>query len=120
MTTTDLLRRTALFKVGHHGSHNATLRDKGLELMERPDLVALLPVDEAMARRPKGRNPLGWDLPFAPLLDRIRHKTDGRILRADTGVSPAEDLDRLSPADREAFERRHRETALYVEITVEA
>jgi hypothetical protein len=120
VTAADLLRRTALYKVGHHGSHNATLRDKGLELMEQPDLVALLPVDEAMAHRPKGRNPLGWDMPFAPLLDRLRHKTDGRILRADSGVPTAEDLNRLSPGDREAFERRRRETALYVEVTVEA
>jgi hypothetical protein len=120
VTAADLLRRTALYKVGHHGSHNATLRDKGLELMEQPDLVALLPVDEAMAHRPKGRNPLGWDMPFAPLLDRLRHKTDGRILRADSGVPTAEDLNRLNQGDREAFERRRRETALYVEVTVEA
>ncbi len=120
VTAADLLRRTALYKVGHHGSHNATLRDKGLELMEQPDLVALLPVDEAMAHRPKGRNPLGWDMPFAPLLDRIRYKTDGRILRADSGAPTAEDLNRLNQGDREAFERRRRETALYVEITVEA
>ncbi len=120
LTAADLLRRTALYKVGHHGSHNATLRDRGLELMERPDLVALLPVDEAMAHRPKGRNPLGWDMPFAPLLDRLRHKTEGRILRADSGIPAAEDLDRLNPGDREAFEQRRRETALYVEVTVEA
>jgi hypothetical protein len=120
VTAADLLRRTALYKVGHHGSHNATLRDKGLELMEQPDLVALLPVDEAMAHRPKGRNPLGWDMPFAPLLDRLRRKTGGRILRADSGAPTAEDLDRLNQDDREAFERRRRETALYVEVTVEA
>jgi hypothetical protein len=120
LTAADLLRRTALYKVGHHGSHNATLREKGLELMERPDLVALLPVDEAMAHRPKGRNPLGWDMPFAPLLDRLRHKTDGRLLRADSGAPTAEDLNRLNEGDREAFEQRRRETALYVEVTVEA
>src|SRR5262245_27657692 len=30
-TGPDLLRRTIFYKVGHHGSHNATLRQKGLE-----------------------------------------------------------------------------------------
>jgi hypothetical protein len=30
----DLLERTVLYKVGHHASHNATLRQKGLELMK--------------------------------------------------------------------------------------
>jgi hypothetical protein len=85
VTAADLLRRTVLYKVAHHGSHNATLREKGLELMERPDLVALLPVDEAMAHRPKGGNPQGWDMPFGPLLDRLRQKTQGRVLRADSG-----------------------------------
>jgi hypothetical protein len=118
VTAADLLRRTVLYKVGHHGSHNATLREKGLELMERPDLVAMLPVDEAQARRPKGGNPQGWDMPFSPLLDRLRQKTDGRVLRADTGFPKAEDLARLSHSDREGFRQRGAETDLYVEITV--
>ena len=29
----DLLERTVLYKVGHHGSHNATLKKGGLEIM---------------------------------------------------------------------------------------
>src|SRR5437867_12940176 len=31
-----LLERTVLYKVGHHGSHNATLREQGLERMTDP------------------------------------------------------------------------------------
>jgi hypothetical protein len=31
LTGPDLLARTVLYKVGHHGSHNATLREHGLE-----------------------------------------------------------------------------------------
>jgi len=115
-----LLARASFCKVGHHGSHNATLREKGLELMERPDLVALLPVDEAMARRPKGSNPQGWDMPFAPLLDRLRQKTAGRVLRSDTGFPGVGDLARLSRTDRESFLQRGAQTDLYVEITVTA
>jgi hypothetical protein len=118
VTAADLLRRTVLYKVGHHGSHNATLRERGLELMERPDLVAMIPVDETMAHRPKGGNPQGWDLPFPPLLVRLRQKTQGRILRADAGFPRVEDLARLSRAEREGFRERGAETDLYVEITV--
>lgn len=82
----DLLGRTVLYKVGHHGSHNATLRGQGLELMTDPDLVALIPVDEAMAHRPKGGNPAGWDMPFGPLLSALVEKTRGRVIRADRKV----------------------------------
>ncbi|RYF75238.1 MAG: hypothetical protein EOO39_07235 [Cytophagaceae bacterium] len=76
----DLLRNVAVYKVGHHGSHNATLSMHGLELMERDDLVALLPVDEAQARHKR------WAMPFGPLYERLQTKTKGRILRADTGI----------------------------------
>jgi glyoxylase-like metal-dependent hydrolase (beta-lactamase superfamily II) len=114
----DLLSRTALYKVGHHASHNATLREKGLELMTRPDLVAMIPVDEPMAHRPKGGNPDGWDMPFAPLLERLKTKTRGRVLRADTGAPAPEDLADL--ADRQAFAPGKVETPLYLEITIPA
>ena len=42
------MQRTIFYKVGHHGSHNATLRDRGLGMM--PNLqFAFIPVDHAMA-----------------------------------------------------------------------
>lgn len=77
ITTTDLLQRTVLYKVGHHGSHNATLRAKGLELMTSPDLIALIPVYKAAAER------RGWAMPFPQLLERLMEKTQGRILYSD-------------------------------------
>ena len=80
VTGTDLIRQTALYKVGHHASHNATLRDRGLELMGRPDLVALVPVDEAQAEQKS------WAMPFGPLLDRLHAKCSGRVVRADVGL----------------------------------
>lgn len=78
----DLLSRTVLYKVGHHGSHNATLREKGLGLMTSPDLVAMLPVNEEVAHDVKH-----WmKMPFMPLLKELEEKTHGRIIRADHGV----------------------------------
>lgn len=86
VTGPDLLARTVLYKVGHHGSHNATLREKGLETM-RKLRTALMPVDEAAARRQ------GWDaIPLASLAARLDQVTGGRVLRSDAGraeVPPA-------------------------------
>ena len=80
-TAESLLARTVLYKVGHHASHNATLRAQGLELMRSPELVAMIPVDEKMAREKKK-----WDMPFGPLLRRLEEKTKGRVIRADQSV----------------------------------
>src|SRR6202011_1736435 len=49
VTGPDLLKRTIFYKVGHHGSHNATLREKGLELMTQDGLIAMIPVNHGMA-----------------------------------------------------------------------
>ena len=58
ITAADLLARTVLYKVGHHGSHNATLRKKGLEMMMSPDLVAMIPVHRKTAEDQE------WEFPI--------------------------------------------------------
>ena len=87
-TADDLLARTVIYKVGHHGSHNATLRDKGLERMTALK-TALVPVDEAVAR---ARN---WTrIPLPGLLEALDERTGGRVLRADTPTpKDAADID---------------------------
>jgi hypothetical protein len=79
----DLLKRTVFYKVGHHASHNATLKAKGLELMEHPDMVAFIPVDRqvALTRHPQG----SWRMPARPLFRRLLEKTGGRVARSDVG-----------------------------------
>jgi hypothetical protein len=67
---TELLAATVLYKVGHHASHNATLRAAGLELMTHSDLVAMIPVQENFARETKH-----WNMPFPALLARLMEKT---------------------------------------------
>jgi hypothetical protein len=71
----ELLKRTVLYKAGHHSSHNATLKD-GLELMDDPDLVIMIPVKADVAA------------PFAMLhpemLRGYNRKSQGKVLRADT------------------------------------
>lgn len=85
-TAIDLLRRTILYKVGHHASHNATLEEAGLELMVHPGLTAMIPVDEGEARRVNAEGNAvhrGWDMPYPELYARLIEKTDGRVLRGD-------------------------------------
>jgi hypothetical protein len=78
MTGPDLLRRTVFYKVGHHGSHNATLKEKGLEAMVSPDLVAFIPVDHEMAVKK------GWgQMPLPALIDALKQRCGERVVRID-------------------------------------
>lgn len=83
VTGQDLLGRTSLYKVGHHGSHNATLRDKGLELMSNLE-AAMLPVNKAMAMKK------GWTrMPLPSLVQAIADKTEGRLMQSDQNLPRA-------------------------------
>jgi hypothetical protein len=74
----DLLARTVFYKVGHHGSHNATLKQNGLELMSSPDLSAFIPTNADDAKK------VGWgEMPFDPLLGDLQKRTSQRVVRAD-------------------------------------
>jgi beta-lactamase superfamily II metal-dependent hydrolase len=80
ITGPDLLKRTHLYKTGHHGSHNATLREKGLEMMSALEM-ALIPVDHEMALRK------GWGkMPLEELEQRLNAITKDRVLRIDKEV----------------------------------
>jgi hypothetical protein len=84
VTTEGLLNRVVFYKVGHHGSHNATLRDQGLEMMTRPGLTAAIPVDAYVAHVKKR-----WKkMPFNPLMDRLAAltKDNGLVVKVDTEV----------------------------------
>lgn len=84
----DILNRVVFYKVGHHASHNATAREQGLEMMLSPDLVAMIPVVEAVAREQQTRNnPDGWAMPYGDLYTRLQEKTRRRIIRGDGDVT---------------------------------
>jgi len=104
----DLLSRTVVYKVGHHASHNATLSDKGLELMTSPALLGLIPVDRETARKRR------WSMPHPPLHDRLRELTDGHTYLADEGVS------NLADDETSQVPGGHlRQTDLYLDLTLE-
>lgn len=112
----DLLAAARLYKVGHHGSHNATLREKGLELMTHGDLVAMIPTDEEFARRQSGT----WEMPDAHLNDALIQKTSGRILRGDRPAEESVAMNRKMTGEESAarFAARIVDEDLYVEFTV--
>lgn len=85
VTGPDLLKRAILYKVGHHGSHNATLREKGLEQMERLR-VALIPVDHAMAVKKR------WGkMPLEELVMALKEQAKGVVLRVDEAKPPTQE-----------------------------
>jgi len=114
----DLLKCISLYKVGHHGSHNATLRLKGLELMESPQLAAMIPVDREMVDRQ------GWNMPFPLLFTRLQEKTRGRLIRLDEGLPHQPPLTEsglpwLASTEWKAFLKRSRQERLYIDYLLE-
>ena len=99
----DLMRRTDLYKVGHHGSHNGTIRNDprenpdqggspfGLELMN--DIIAMIPVHYDAVRK---NMPHPWRMPHKPMYDKLREKSGRRVLRSDDSIKP---LHTSEPAD---------------------
>jgi len=112
ITSNDLLARTVFYKVGHHGSHNATLRQQGLELMVSDELVAMIPVDHSMAVKKR------WNMPFPDLYTRLQAKTEGRVIRIDDGIPSRQDASTLTEAEWQAFIKSVTQTDLYIEYSI--
>ena len=87
VTGPELLKRAIFYKVGHHGSHNATLREKGLEQMENLR-VAMIPVDETMAKKKRWNHMPLTDI-LTALEDRVKAQ-NGVVLRVDKPMPPSQ------------------------------
>ena len=86
----DLLARTVLYKVGHHGSHNATLKGKASD--ESPNLgwlgrdgfsdefTSMITAVRDWAMQPS----IGWDHPLAAIKQALVEKCSGRVFQTDT------------------------------------
>jgi hypothetical protein len=89
-----------LYKVGHHGSVNATLKAKGLALMKNLRF-AIIPVDHEMAVKKR------WGaLPLLTLVEALEKATQSRgwVLRTDQELPLGTDTNRV------------RSEKLYVEV----
>ena len=77
----QLLKNTVFYKVAHHGSHNATPRTYGLELMTHPHLRAMVPVDHAVAFA------AGYgEMPLVEIMAGLTTRTGGAVVRSDTAA----------------------------------
>ena len=81
VTGPDLLARTIFYKVGHHGSHNATLKENGLESMSNLRIAAI-PVNHEMAVKKHWGN-----MPLPQLVAALTAKTGGKVLRIDENLA---------------------------------
>jgi len=118
----SLLARTVLYKVGHHGSHNATLNGTVEsdwanlswfgEGAYRDALVAMLPANEEWATTK--RHP--WIHPLPSIEKALSKRTRGRLFRADEeDVKPGSSLDDDEAA---AFEAQKQTNPMWIEYTV--
>ncbi|MFC5696189.1 MBL fold metallo-hydrolase [Pseudomonas sp. GCM10022186] len=109
-TRDDILSRVTLYKVGHHCSHNATLRGLGLEKMTDPRLVAMIPVVAEVARSNE------WNMPYPDLLGALQERTRQRILAGDGNPEEEEKAFRNAPID--PVDLAYGPDALWVELRI--
>lgn len=109
----DILARTRFYKVGHHGSHNATLKGRGLALMTHPALVAMVSTDEAFARLPAR----GWQMPAGNTKRALLDATRGRLIRGDRRWRDDPDV-RPYPVSGDFLARLNEADALFVDYRI--
>jgi beta-lactamase superfamily II metal-dependent hydrolase len=114
VTAADLLSRTAFYKVGHHGSHNATLRQRGLELMTSDELIAFVPLDRATAKKKK------WPMPWPKLYKHLTTAARSRIVCVDDKALPSGKNcpPTCTAAEWRKFQKRISGDDFYFEVTI--
>lgn len=109
----EILARVTLYKVGHHCSHNATLRQLGLEKMTDDRLVAMIPVVAAVAQ---GND---WNMPYPDLYQALKDRTHDRVLIGDSDIAAETATFMRTPtaANNRAVLAYH-PTGLWVEVKI--
>lgn len=109
----EMLGRTIFYKVGHHGSHNATLK-QALDQMTHPKLVAMIPTNASFARNSKH-----WTMPAPKLNKVLREHTHKRLLRIDQGRNRIPDpLDPNQEADWQELKKNVSVSDLFIDYYV--
>jgi beta-lactamase superfamily II metal-dependent hydrolase len=123
VTARDLLARTVLYKVGHHGSHNATLN--GLADGETANLGWMAQGKHAReftamitAVRKWAETQKGWDHPLKAIKDALLKKASGRVFQTDTDLDQMAMPGGASEADWKRFHSRARGDRLYFDYTI--
>lgn len=122
----ELLGRTVLYKVGHHGSHNATLagtaRDSYPNLgwfgrgAHARELTAMITAVRKWAMQPK----IKWDHPLKAIKDALTEQCGGRVFQTDTDFDNMKRPEGASNAAWAAFLKRASGGPLYFDLVIEA
>lgn len=123
VTAKSLLARTVLYKVGHHGSHNATLNGKARDAYANlgwmaegdhaQEFTAMITAVRAWAETQNG-----WDHPLKAIKDALLEKASGRVFQTDTDLDRMKMVGEGSAADWDAFRSRTRGDRLYFDYTI--
>jgi hypothetical protein len=125
VTAADLLGRTVVYKVGHHGSHNATLNGDArsshasLQWMARDrrhaaEFTALITAVEKWAHQKPRPD---WNHPLPAIKQALLEKAGGRVLQTDSSL-PDGPIGTGAPGWL-AFQGRVTENRLYFDLVVE-
>jgi len=113
VTGPDLLARTVYYKVGHHGSGNATLKQKGLELMNQPDFSAFIPTNKKDAEK------VGWGrMPLDSIVTDLEKHASGRVIRADDPWVATATVDSRFSAPSGSIRAVRHKPKLWVELDI--
>jgi beta-lactamase superfamily II metal-dependent hydrolase len=124
VTARELLARTVLYKVGHHGSHNATLN--GVASDEKANLGWMATGDHGReftamitAVRKWAETQNGWDHPQKAIKDALLKKASGRVFQTDQDVADMKKTGEGSKADWTAFEKRTSGERLFFDYSIQ-
>jgi hypothetical protein len=124
VTARDLLERTVLYKVGHHGSHNATLNGRADDphpnlgwMADGPAAYEFTAMITAVNRWATTQNNPPWHHPLASIKRALNEKAQGRVLQTDVDRPrrPAS----VSETSWRAFLARCDFNPLYFDYTIE-
>ena len=123
VTAEDLLKRTVVYKVGHHGSHNATLA--GTLDDDYPNLGWMAQGKYASeftclitAHNRWALEKAKWNHPLPSIKKELLKKASGRVFQTDEDIPTKPDHVSQSQWDEFMREDRVKCTDLYFELTV--
>ena len=124
VTARDLLSRTVLYKVGHHGSHNATINGQPTddytnlawmaEGEHAREFCAMITAVRAWAETQKG-----WDHPLKAIKDALLKKAAGRVFQTDTDFDQMKMAAGGSQVDWDSFTGRTTPNRLFFDYQIE-
>jgi beta-lactamase superfamily II metal-dependent hydrolase len=124
VTAKELLARTVLYKVGHHGSHNATLTGAADDA-EHPNLAWMgqgsaasefTAMITAVKKWAEEKNNPPWIHPLQSIRDALESKAQGRVFQTDT--NEPEQPEGVSDGEWKKFTDRSVFDPLYFDWTV--